>query len=203
VELLDSFLTELVEKRITVIAISGNHDSPERVSFADKILEHQPDVMICDVQMPKMNGIEFIRRLLPQYQLPVIVVSTISNAVFDAMNAGAVDFVTKPDMKNPKSMDDFIRDLIVKIKVATKAKVALPQSLVQKVAPSDTFNYKKIIAMGASTGGTEALYNILKCLPSNVVGIVIVQHIPPVFSNMFAQRLNTQTQLNVKEAQTW
>lgn len=167
----------------------------------DKILEYQPDVMICDVQMPKMSGIEFIKRLLPQYQLPVIVVSTISNSVFDAMNAGAVDFVSKPDMKSQRSVDDFINDLIVKIKIAAKAKVTLPGSVSQKVIATETFDYKKIIAIGASTGGTEALFNVLKCLPANIPGIVIVQHIPPVFSNMFAQRLNNQTQLNVKEAQ--
>lgn len=168
----------------------------------DKILEFSPDVMICDVQMPKMNGIEFIKRLLPQYRLPVIVVSTISNSVFDAMNAGAVDFVSKPDASNPKGMENFINDLINKIKVATKAKVTLPQTLTQKVEAEDTFDYKKIIAIGASTGGTEAIYSLLSSLPSSLPGIVIVQHIPPVFSNMFAQRLNSQTRFSVKEAQT-
>lgn len=167
----------------------------------DKILEYSPDVMICDVQMPKMSGIEFIKRLLPQYRLPVIVVSTISQAVFDAMNAGAVDFVTKPDATNPKSMDNFIIELTNKIKVATKAKVSLPLNQTQKVETDDTFDYKKIIAIGASTGGTEAIYSLLKGLPQNLPGIVIVQHIPPVFSNMFAQRLNNQTIFNVKEAE--
>lgn len=169
----------------------------------DKILELQPDVMTCDVEMPKMNGIEFIRRLLPQYSLPVIVVSTISESVFDAMNAGAVDFVTKPDAQSPKSVEVFISDLIVKIKIAANAKVA--QSIntnMSRLTTPGSINTNKIIAMGSSTGGTEALYNILKQLPPSIPGIVIVQHIPPVFSRMFAERLNKQTQLNVKEAQT-
>ena len=74
----------------------------------DKIIKYQPDVMTCDVEMPKMNGIEFIRKLMPQYPLPIIMVSTISHAVFDAMNAGAVDFVCKPDIRSAKSVEHFI-----------------------------------------------------------------------------------------------
>ena len=80
----------------------------------DKILEYEPDVMTCDIEMPKMNGINFLRQLLPQYQLPVIVVSTISDAVFDAMDAGAVDFVTKPDANSPEDVKSFIENLINK-----------------------------------------------------------------------------------------
>jgi two-component system chemotaxis response regulator CheB len=168
----------------------------------DKILEYAPDVMTCDVEMPKMNGIEFIRRLLPQYPLPVIVVSTVSEAVFDAMNVGAVDFVTKPDMRLPKSVESFINDLIAKIKIAAQAKVTQPKTthITEKFETSNVQS-NKLIAIGASTGGTEAIYNVLKHLPSNIPGIVIVQHIPPMFSRMFAERLNNQTQLVVKEAQ--
>ncbi|MCX7708981.1 MAG: chemotaxis response regulator protein-glutamate methylesterase [Clostridia bacterium] len=168
----------------------------------DKILEVRPDVMTCDVEMPKMNGIEFIRRLLPQYPLPVIVVSTVSEAVFDAMNAGAVDFVTKPDVQSPKSVEGFIIDMIVKIKVAANAKVAQPRLIQTNPAVSGSFDQNKIVVIGSSTGGTEAVFNILKQLPPMMPGILIVQHIPPVFSRMFAQRLDSQTALRVKEAQT-
>lgn len=169
----------------------------------DKILTFKPDVMTCDVEMPKMNGIDFIRRLLPQYQLPVIVVSTVSEAVFDAMNAGAVDFAAKPNVQSAKSVEDFINDLIIKIKIAVTAKVSMPKAIstINTIA-SETLNTNKIIAIGASTGGTEAIHNLLSHLPSNTPGIVIVQHIPPVFSKMFAQRLNNSTALIVKEAQT-
>ncbi|WP_175562167.1 protein-glutamate methylesterase/protein-glutamine glutaminase [Clostridium magnum] len=171
----------------------------------DKILEFQPDVMTCDVEMPKMNGIEFIRRLIPQYPLPVVVVSTISESVFEAMKAGAVDFVTKPDVKSVKSVETFIKELILKIKIASMAKVSNTE--VNNIAKGiiDHKNSKvsnKIIAIGASTGGTEAIYNVLKYLPRSTPGIVIVQHIPPVFSRMFAERLNDSTSLKVKEAQT-
>ena len=89
----------------------------------DKILQYEPDVITCDVEMPKMNGIEFIRRLIPQYSIPVIIVSSISDAVFDAMDAGAVDFVVKPDMDKLKSIEQFICEMIEKIKIASTARI--------------------------------------------------------------------------------
>jgi len=171
----------------------------------DKIIEFEPDVMTCDIEMPKMNGIEFIRRLMPQYPLPVIVVSTVSEAVFDAMNAGAVDFVTKPDIQSVKSVEAFLNELIIKIKIASTANVShwkVNNVFQQKVINTNVDTSNKIIAIGASTGGTEAIYKVLKPLPPSTPGIVIVQHIPPVFSRMFAERLNNSTQLQVKEAQT-
>lgn len=168
----------------------------------DKILKYTPDVMTCDIEMPKMNGIDFIRRLLPQYPLPIIVVSAVSEAVFDAMNAGAVDFVTKPDFQSFQNKERFIHELILKIKIAANSKVTL-QSANHVLLPANDvkLNADKIIAIGASTGGTEAIFSILKCLPPSMPGILIVQHIPPVFSRMFAERMNNQTRLKVKEAQ--
>ena len=171
----------------------------------DKIIAFEPDVMTCDVEMPKMNGIEFIRRLMPQYPLPVVVVSTVSEAVFNAMDAGAVDFVTKPDMRSVKSMEAFISELILKIKIASIANVSnnkTKQAFLKITGKASADTGNKIIAIGASTGGTEALSHLLKLLPTDIPGIVIVQHIPPVFSRMFAQRLNNSTQFRVKEAQT-
>lgn len=170
----------------------------------DKIIEFRPDVMTCDVEMPRMNGIEFIRKLLPQYSLPVIVVSSVSNAVFEAMNAGAVDFVAKPDATSVISVENFILEMIEKIKIAANASViqSYQENQSDKIIKNTNFNPGKVIAIGASTGGTEAIYNIIKSLPSNVPGIAIVQHIPPVFSNMFANRLNASTDFIVKEART-
>ena len=169
----------------------------------DKIIEYQPDVLTCDIEMPKMNGIEFIRRLMPQYPIPVIVVSSVSNAVFDAMNVGAVDFLTKPDMQQVNAIEIFIEALIAKIKIAAGAKVnAIAEESRDVIEKDSNSNKIKIIAVGASTGGTESIFSVLKQLPPNMPGIVIVQHIPPLFSKMFAERLDNQTCFTVKEART-
>ncbi len=173
----------------------------------DKLLELNPDVMICDVQMPKLNGVEFIKRLLPQYKIPIIVVSSISDVVFDAMDAGAVDFLSKPDARTPNGFEIFINELIIKIRGAVNVNLSanlgqIPKSGSNRGMEKSIDVRNKVIAIGASTGGTEAIYNLLKNLPKDIPGIIIVQHIPPVFSKMFADRLNLQTHFTVKEAQT-
>ncbi|MGI6752249.1 MAG: protein-glutamate methylesterase/protein-glutamine glutaminase [Anaerovoracaceae bacterium] len=196
--------------REVIIRGISSDPSIEVVGFAanpfearDKILEIHPDVITCDVEMPRMNGIEFVRRLMPQYPVPVIMVSSVSDAVFDAMNAGAVDFVVKPGTQTPKGMEGFIYDLIMKIKVASISKIGSAKPVMEKISRIQSIDSsKKIIAIGASTGGTEAIFSIVKNLPPTVPGIVIVQHIPPVFSKMFAERLNVQTRFKVKEGET-
>lgn len=175
----------------------------------DKLAALRPDVMTCDVEMPKMNGIEFLRRLLPQVPLPVVVVSGANDAVGEAMMVGAVDFVRKPDPSSPKSVESFLRTLAVTIKSAAQAKVIPGGAARQTPAqpqPSEgqpsagAHSDKKVIAIGASTGGTEAIFSVLKQLPSRIPGIVVVQHIPAGFSRMFADRLNQTTGFEVKEA---
>lgn len=175
----------------------------------DKIIEFEPDVMTCDIQMPKMNGIDFVRQLLPQYPLPVIVVSTVSEAVIDAMNVGAVDFVQKPDTNSKDAITSFIENLTSKVKIAANAKInpmtGKPVQGIAAVKKEKTYDSKllnKVIAIGSSTGGTQAITQILKDTPVDIPGIVIVQHIPPGFSKMFADRLNQITNFTVKEAET-
>ncbi len=186
-----------LDPQIEVAAVAG-----DPFEARDKIIQTHPDVITCDVEMPKMNGIEFVRRLLPQYFVPVIMVSAVSKVVFEAMEAGAVDFVVKPDVQSPKGIESFIRDLAAKIKTASTVKA--PQREPEKSSVTGNLNHdaSNIIAIGASTGGTEAIYSILSALPPTMPGIVIVQHIPPVFSRMFAERLDSQTALQVKEAET-
>ena len=169
----------------------------------DKIIKYRPDVMTLDVEMPRMNGIEFLRQLMPQYPLPTIVISTVSEAVFDAINAGAVDFVAKPDAGSPQGVRDFLYDLIAKVKTASIARIiaARPEPAALPARESLPAATNKIVAIGASTGGTEAICKLLTQLPP-IMPVLIVQHIPPVFSRMFAVRLNDTTQFEVKEAQT-
>lgn len=169
----------------------------------DKILEFEPDVMTLDVEMPKMNGIEFLKRLMPQYPLPVVVVSAVSSNVFDALNVGAVDFVTKPDMKNGAGLESLINELVIKIKIASTAKVGHWKRAASSSIQTNkvgTAQKRTIVAIGASTGGTEAIQQVLRSLPKDMPGIVIVQHMPPVFTRMYAERLNEICSIEVCEA---
>lgn len=171
----------------------------------DKILEFEPDVMTLDVEMPRMSGIEFLRRLMPQYPIPVVVVSAVSESVLDALDAGAVDFVAKPDFRGGRRVEALVNELIVKIKIASTAKVARHRAndpVLGATGGPGTVKRNCLIAIGASTGGTEAIDTLLKAFPADMAGTVIVQHMPPVFTSMYAARLNSTCAVEVKEAQT-
>ena len=184
---------------IEVVGKAGN-----AYEARDKIIACKPDVMTLDIQMPGLDGIEFLRKLMPQYPLPVVVVSAVSERVFDAMKAGAVDFITKSAMKSDRDRQSFISELIVKLKIASIAKVGRhkhsPLRDIIENQPAQRANGDEIIAIGASTGGTEALYTILKDLGCHLPGIVVVQHMPPVFTQLYAERLNNDCAMEVKEA---
>lgn len=171
----------------------------------DKIIEYEPDVMILDVELPRMNGIEFLKKLMPQYPIPVVVVSAVGENVFEALKAGAVDFVTKPGASFGKGLESLITELIVKIKIASTARVGhwKKEADYSRISGNaGQHNKNRIIAIGASTGGTEAIFHVLKALPRDMPGIVIVQHMPPVFTKMYADRLNNSCLLEVKEAES-
>lgn len=171
----------------------------------DAILEYKPDVMTLDVELPRMSGIEFLRKLIPQYPLPVVVISSLSDKVFDAMNAGAVDFVAKPSYTDRRQLENFVHnELLVKIKIASTAKISkIKKKVVQEVQQNFTSKGKNlIIAIGASTGGTEAICSVMKDYGADLPGIVIVQHMPPGFTEMYAKRLDNQCRVRVKEART-
>ncbi len=171
----------------------------------DAILEYKPDVMTLDVELPRMSGIEFLRKLIPQYPLPVVVISSLSDKVFDAMNAGAVDFVAKPSYTDRKQLENFVHnELLVKIKIASTAKISkIKRKVAQEVQQNFVSKGKNlIIAIGASTGGTEAICSVMKDYGADLPGIVVVQHMPPGFTEMYAKRLDNQCRVRVKEAQT-
>ena len=171
----------------------------------DAILAHKPDVMTLDVELPRMSGIEFLRKLMPQYPLPVVVISSLSEKVFDAMNAGAVDFVAKPAVSNRAQLEDFIKnELLVKIKIASTAKISNIKKVVmnQEQQHLDVKTNNLIVAIGASTGGTEAIFEVAKDFGTDIPGVVVVQHMPPGFTSMYAKRLNDQCRIQVKEAET-
>lgn len=171
----------------------------------DAIVQHKPDVMTLDVELPRMSGIEFLRKLMPQYPLPVVVISALSDKVFDALNAGAVDFVAKPSVTSRVQLEDFIRnELLVKIKIASTAKISNIKKTVMEQR-YETFSGKgreHIVAIGASTGGTEAIFSVIKDFGTDIPGVVATQHMPQGFTSMYAKRLNDQCRIQVKEAQT-
>lgn len=168
-----------------------------------KIEALKPDVVTLDVEMPGMNGIEFLRRVMPRYAIPVVVVSSVNSCVFDALSAGALDFVAKPDIRARIGYDLFINELKVKVKVASTANRSILKTMTSaaEAAPKPSVKQPGIIVIGASTGGTEAIYEVVKALPRNVPGIVVVQHMPPVFTRMYAERLNNSCILEAKEAE--
>lgn len=186
-----------LDNRIEIVGAASNP-----YEARDMIIKLRPDVMTLDVEMPLMNGIEFLRRLMPQYPMPVVVVSAVSENVFDALDAGAVDFVTKA--RNSKEVESMINELNVKIKIASVSNVDHHKKSYEKSGPTSNMKNiaaNKIIAIGASTGGTEATYEILKCFPKDIPGTVVVQHMPEGFTKMYAERLNRTCLVYVKEAE--
>jgi two-component system chemotaxis response regulator CheB len=170
----------------------------------DKILALRPDVVTLDIEMPKMDGIKFLRHLLPQFPVPVVVISSLKESVFEAMDAGAIDFEAKPDDQN-EGLQEFITNVAEKIRIAARSKPAFrkqPASSIDlaPIGVSGPISPKKLVAIGASTGGTEAIYSMLSKFSINMPPIVVVQHMPAVFTQLYAQRLDRTCALSVKEA---
>lgn len=170
----------------------------------DAIEKHQPDVMTLDIEMPKMSGIDFLKRLMPQYPMPVIMLSGLNGKVFEAMAAGAVDFVHKPMNLSPVNVKEFIRqELITKVKVAASVDVGklMRRERVHPVREVRLTSHNCVVAIGASTGGPEAIKEVLGGFGTDIPGVVIVQHMPPGFTNSYAERLNRLCAIEVKEAE--
>ncbi|MDR0874714.1 MAG: chemotaxis response regulator protein-glutamate methylesterase [Clostridiales Family XIII bacterium] len=189
-----------------------NDDRIEIVGFAsdpfdatEKIPLLEPDVLTCDIEMPRMDGIKFIRCLMSQYPLPVIVVSSLAVGVFESMDAGALDFINKPENLNDDTTK-FFEDLRGKIIAASQAKFAFRRREnigihIEPAGVRGAVNSKNIIAIGASTGGTDAINSVLTKFSPNMPGIVVVQHMPAGFTKLYAQRLDEISNLSVKEAE--
>ena len=172
------------------------------IDAKSKVKQLRPDVMTLDVQMPGMTGLDFLKSFLPEYPLPVVLVSALNMGAFDALHAGAVDFVRKPD--RDVSTGDFIATLARSVQDASRAKVQRPAAAaaVEAGPPAlgGTIAGRTVIALGASTGGTEATLEVMKRLPADIPGMVIVQHMPVGFTKMYAERLNKLCRMEVREA---
>lgn len=184
-----------------------------------KIKELNPDVLTLDVEMPKMDGITFLSNLMRLRPMPVVMVSSLTDKgaeiTLQALELGAIDFVTKPNIDLAHKINEYSDEIIGKVKSASSANVLAKNVNKLNVAEKKTAdaiilkntkirNFKttdKLIVIGASTGGTEAIKSVLSAMPINSPGIVITQHIPEAFSKKFADRLNTQLTLTVCEAE--
>jgi len=175
----------------------------------DKIVKLRPDVMTLDVEMPKMDGVEFLRQLMPQFPLPVVMVSALTERgqriTLDALDAGAVDFVTKPRSNVAQGLQMMMVDLRYKVKVAARSNVSQWKGRKQVPPQKPRAGYlaastNQVIVIGASTGGTEAIKDVITKLPATSPGVVIVQHMPAGFTKMFADRLNEICAMEVREA---
>ncbi len=177
----------------------------------DKIIELRPDVLTLDVEMPKMDGVEFLRRLMPQHPLPVVIVSALTKKgaqiTLEAFEAGAVEVVTKPSSDVARGLSSMLNDLRAKIKIAAATNVSAwklnkkqADTIVKINREALAESTDKVIAIGASTGGTEAIRKILKTFPASMPGVVIVQHMPAGFTAHFAESLNKDCAMEVKEA---
>lgn len=185
--------------------------APDPIVGRDKIVYLRPDVITLDVEMPRMDGLTFLSKLMKHYPLPVVVVSSLAKRGGDvavkAMELGAVEVLSKPG--TAYSVGDMSEQLIEKVKAASKVKVfrTVDDSMVNSkeenralIASLTVKTTNKIVAIGASTGGTEALKEVITRLPSNSPPIVVVQHMPQNFTKSFADRLNELSQVQVKEA---
>jgi len=185
------------------IQIVGTAVDP--IDALKKIEILKPDILTLDVEMPKMNGLTFLKTIMAEKPIKVVLVSSMNITVFDALHAGAVDFVKKPDISSIDDLQIFFRDLKAKIKISSIAKLKLSEHFGAQLNNSEIpkLKYKlkqMIIAIGASTGGTEATLEIVKKLPKEISGILITQHMPAGFTKMYADRLNKECQIEVREA---
>jgi two-component system chemotaxis response regulator CheB len=201
-------LTHILSEHSDIEVVGAAADAYEA---RDLIRELRPDVVTLDVEMPKMNGLEFLDRLMRARPTPVVMISSFtergSEVTFRALELGAVEFVTKPKL-NEETPDDYGRLIADKIRAAARARLRPPRrvvtaaaAVVKRPVPRGVRTADCLIAVGASTGGTEALREFLVGMPEDCPGILIVQHMPENFTRMFAERLNGLCRITVKEAE--
>lgn len=208
-----------IVRKILSEALTGEPDievagtAPDPYVARDKILALKPDVLTLDIEMPRMDGLTFLRKLMDYHPMPVIVISSLGQAsckaALEALESGAVEVMAKPG--GPYSVGELRMAIAGKIRAAAAARLRTRAARSETLSPSKAtaartaglpngFDLTKIIAIGASTGGTEAIADVLTHLPEHTPGILITQHIPANFSRAFAERLNSICRIHVKEA---
>ncbi len=208
--LIRSVMKELINREADMECVGS---APDPLVAREMIKTLNPDVLTLDVEMPKMDGLEFLERLMRLRPMPVVMVSTLtergSDITFRALALGAVDFVSKPKMDIARGMEEYAAEITDKIRAAAQARVRKTVAAISErlsadaILPSIAGRYastEKLIIIGASTGGTEAIKEVLSRMPADVPGILITQHMPEAFTKSFAERLNGLCKISVKEA---
>lgn len=210
--LIRSILTEIIRSQADMEVVGV---APDPIVAREMIKQCNPDVLTLDVEMPKMDGLDFLEKLMRLRPMPVIMVSSLtergSEITMRALELGAVDFVTKPKLSIQSGMNEYAHVITDKIRAASKARVrartiasGVHSGQALSVLPSvrnPLVSSEKLVIVGASTGGTEAIKNFLVQMPSDCPGILITQHMPEGFTKSFATRLNGLCKISVSEAQ--
>jgi two-component system, chemotaxis family, protein-glutamate methylesterase/glutaminase len=212
--LVRSLLTEIINRQKDMLCVGAANDP---LIAREMIRELDPDVLTLDIEMPKMDGIDFLGRLMRLRPMPVVMISTLTErgaeVTMRALELGAVDFVAKPRIGLVDGIKELADQIVDKVRIAAAAHIQrVPTSLPSADSgsgetrsgtthvPLGRISTEKLICIGASTGGTEAIKEILLRMPADAPGIVITQHMPPGFTTSFAARLNGICQITVREA---
>jgi two-component system chemotaxis response regulator CheB len=204
--LMRQLLTQIIgsDPELEVVGTAG-----DPFAARDKIKSLNPDVLTLDIEMPRMDGLTFLDKLMRGHPMPVVMISSLAGKGADttlrALSLGAIDYVSKPKLDVTNGTIEQAEEIVAKVKIAAKVKVRKPAASIALPAqsPGKTYHFSathKIVAVGASTGGTEALKALLSPLPADFPGIVIVQHMPEAFTHQFADRLDSLCKIRVKEA---
>jgi two-component system chemotaxis response regulator CheB len=206
--LIQKVLTQIFSREPS-IQVVGVADDP--FDAREKIKQLQPDVLTLDIEMPKMDGITFLKNIMRLRPMPVVMISTLTQkgapSTLEALELGAVEYVGKPSADNPELLADYAVEIIRKVKTASVANLSRLESQANRVPLAvvrqdkmGALNKNALIVIGASTGGTEAIRELLLTMPADCPPILITQHIPPVFSTSFAKRLDGLLPHDVHEA---
>ena len=211
--LIRQLLTEIINSHADMTVVGVAHDP---LMARERIRTLNPDVITLDIEMPKMDGLAFLEKLMQLRPTPVVMISSLTErnagVTLRALELGAVDFITKPKLEISEGIQTYSELIAEKIRIAAKAKLRCssrsmpnPRYSADAVLPSLLNNSasitRKLIVIGASTGGAEAIREILECMPPDCPGIAITQHMPEAFTRAFAQRLDNTCKIRVKEAE--
>jgi two-component system chemotaxis response regulator CheB len=205
--LMRQLLTHIIgsDPELEVIATAG-----DPFVAREKIKALNPDVLTLDIEMPRMDGLTFLEKLMRGHPMPVVMISSLTSKGADttlrALSLGAIDYVSKPKLDVSNGTIEQAEEIVAKVKAAARARVRRASASAAPSATQSERKYQfsathKVVAIGASTGGTEALKELLVPLPADFPGIVIVQHMPETFTHQFAERLDSLCKIRVKEAQ--